>query len=382
MTNTTYIFWISLAILFYTYLGYGILGWILAVLGRRRNRVSGAPQTGEVTLVIAAYREDGVLEEKIRNSLSLAYPVQVLLVIDGETSLTGLAGFDPRLRVIYQPERLGKHRAIMRAMEEVHTPFVMFSDANCMLSPESVGLMLRHFADPATGAVAGEKRIVEKEGRGVGEAEGIYWKYESFLKQVDANLYTVIGAAGELYMIRRELFRPAERPVILDDFLITMQICLQGYRMAYEKNAVATEEVQSSLRFEAERKSRIAAGAYQVMVRLARALNPFRYGWLSFQYISRRLFRWVLCPPLILAATLANIRLVEQGARGIYLYSLAVLGALYILALAGWLIIRSGRKAGWAGIPFYFIFMNHCLVRGFFRFLGKKQTATWEKKPR
>jgi hypothetical protein len=223
---------------------------------------------------------------------------------------------------------------------------------------------------------------VEKGSTGVGEAEGIYWKYESFMKRVDADLYSVIGAAGELYAIRRNLYRPVARPVILDDFLITMHICLQGYRIAYEKKAVAIEHTHESLAREAERKMRISAGAYQVMGRLGKALNPFRNGWLAFQFVSRRVLRWAFCPLLIMVFTLVNIRVVEMGARGIYLYSLCALIAFYALALAGWIIIRSGKKAGWAGIPFYFLFMNYCLVRGFLRFLGKKQSPVWEKAER
>jgi cellulose synthase/poly-beta-1,6-N-acetylglucosamine synthase-like glycosyltransferase len=282
---------------------------------------------------------------------------------------------------VQQPVRSGKYMAIKKAMELVDTPIVVFSDANSMLNREALRQIVPHFANQDVGAVAGEKKILyEQQHSAVGQAEGWYWKYESFMKRLDSGLYSVVGAAGELFSIRTSLFEPINDAVILDDLVISMQASLKGYRIIYEPGAYATELPSISLSEEEKRKTRIAAGAFQSIFLLSRALNPFFKPVLFFQFLSRRIFRWVLGPMAMILLLISNIYLVyAQGVKGNYQIFLFVQGTLYLMAFCGFLLIRKGRQAGIFNIPFYFVFMNYCMIKGFFRNLENLQEVNWEK---
>ena len=377
-------FWLCLAILFYCFFGYGLLVF-LARLPAHLKKKERAPFPGkpEVTLVVAAYLEDKVLEDKIRNTLELNYPVSAIFVIDGPTRANEIFSRYPSIRLIHQPERTGKYEAIRRGMKEVATPFVIFSDANSILNADAVERILAHYADPGIGAVAGEKRILDPGSSALGEVEGIYWKYESIMKRLDAAFYTVTGAAGELYSIRTDLFKPLPRPVVVDDLVISMQVCLQGYRIAYEPGACSTESSTGTLREESQRRIRIAAGVYGAMGSLNGLLNFFARPTVAFQFFSRKILRWYLCPVLIPMVFILNFFiLLKTPGSDLFFWMFVIQASLYAFALLGWILLRSGKKAGIPGIPFYFLFMNYCMLRGFLRYLGKKQPAAWEKTER
>ena len=242
------IFWISLAILFYCYIGYGIIVFLVNIFRSliKKKRIVNVASETPVTMIVAAFNEASVLQQKIDNTLAINYPeglLQLIVITDGSTDGSDeLVRLNPAIRLLHIPERKGKYAAIKRAMREIRTPVVVFSDANAILNPDCITRIVKHYTDPVVGGVAGEKKILRGDTvSAVGEAEGIYWKYESFLKKLDANLNTVTGAAGELFSIRTELFREQDDDIILDDFVISMQVCLQGYKIAYEPGAYATE---------------------------------------------------------------------------------------------------------------------------------------------
>ena len=290
----------SFAILFYCYAGYGIILYAWNRLNRRSGQPVMDPQEWmTATLVVTAFNEGDILEEKILNTLELDYPaakLEIIFVTDGSTDGSReIVSKFPRIQLLHQPERKGKLAAIKRAMLLVQTPVVIFSDANTFLNKECVKRIVRHYSDPQTGGVAGEKRIKEgKKVSAVGEAEGLYWRYESFMKNQDAQFYTVVGAAGELFSIRTALFRQPDESIILDDFFISMQVCLQGYTIRYEPGAYAIESPSASLVEEEKRKIRISAGAYQSVGYLKECLNFIKHPLLGFQYLSRRLLRWIV----------------------------------------------------------------------------------------
>jgi cellulose synthase/poly-beta-1,6-N-acetylglucosamine synthase-like glycosyltransferase len=188
-----------------------------------------------------------------------------------------------------------------------------------------------------------------------------------------------VGAAGELYSIRTSLFSPLENHLIIDDFIISMQVCLAGFRMAYEPGAFAVEAPSLSLAEEKKRKIRIAAGAFQSISHLKQCLNFVKYPLLSFQYFSRRILRWVACPILLVLLFISNALLVAGNQGLIFNYFFFGQSVFYILAMAGRLAKFSKWKLGIFNIPFYFVFMNLCLARGFFKYINRQQTVIWEK---
>lgn len=385
------IFWITLLTLFYCYAGYGILAGILASVRnffKRKIPAAAGKEWLPVTLVVTAYNESAILEQKIQNSLAIDYPrelFRILFITDGSTDGSEkIVQQHSSLLSLHQPDRKGKYAAIKRAMKHVDTPLVVFSDANTLLNPECIRRIAVHYEKENVGAVAGEKKILRQANTSaVGAAEGLYWEYESYLKKLDAGLNTVTGAAGELFSIRTRLFRELDDELILDDFIISMQICLEGYKIEYEPGAFAMELPSLSLAEEAKRKVRISAGAYQSIRYLKGCLNIFKHPLLAFQYISRRFFRWVFCPPFLLLLLVSNAWLFFREGTPLF-YSLSFYAQLifYACALLGWLLIRSGKKAWLFTIPFYFVFMNYCLVKGFFKFLRGKQSVLWEKSKR
>ncbi len=383
-----WIFWITLSIVLYTYVGYGIIIYILAkVFPFKKNSLSLVYSfEPSVTLVIAAYNEEDYIEQKIKNSLSLHYPsekLKIWIVTDGSTDSTAdIVKRFQSVKLFHTPERLGKINAVNRVMKFVETPFVIFCDANTDLNADAIKNIVRHYEDEKVGGVAGEKRIFKNaEDNASGAGEGMYWKYESFLKRKDAEVYSVVGAAGELFSIRTELFEEPEKNIIIEDFYMSLRIASKGFRFMYEPDAYATETASASVGEEWKRKVRICAGAFQAMIKLHYLLNPFRYGILSFQYISHRVMRWTFAPlslPLILISNVflafnaqPYYRLILAGQ--IFFYSIAYLGYRY-----------QDRKISIKGffVPYYFVVMNLSVYAGFIRFLRGKQSVVWEKSKR
>ncbi len=383
------IFWIALLLILYTYLGYGFLVTILAGLRSllARPRSAAGEFKPAVTLVIAAYNEAEYMGAKIRNCLELDYPaslLRILFVTDGSTDSTPeLVQAQPRLNLLHQAARLGKTAALNRAMEQVDTPLVIFSDANTLLNPQAVRLIVRHYQDPGVGGVAGEKKVVGPETRtGAGSGEGLYWKYESWLKQMDSRVGSVVGAAGELFSIRTSLFEPVAPGTILDDFVISLRVAVRGYRIAYEPQAFALEAPSASIREEQKRKVRIAAGGFQAMWMLKDLFVIYRHPMLSFQYISHRVLRWTLTPIALPVALLCNIILAAGRPGPVYDWLLALQLAFYWISIAGGYLAGRSIRNRFLFVPYYFLFMNYSVYLGFFRFLRGRQTVIWEKAAR
>ena len=387
----TWIFRICAFIIFYNYFGYGMLLWVINRFKRLLHPKGTSSDLSVyfpgVTLVVAAYNEEAVIEEKIRNCFELDYPegkLSFLFIADGSTDNTaGIISRYPDIQLLNGPERKGKTAALNRAMKFVHTPVTVFCDANAMLNSEAIRRLVSHYADPKTGGVAGEKKVMKVKGYGpAGESEGLYWKYESFLKKLDAAFYTVTGAAGELFSIRTELWSPVAGDVILDDLMISARINLMGYRIGYEPDAYATELPSSSLLDEKKRKVRICAGGFQSMMRLRELFNVFRHPALFFQFVSHRFLRWTLTPLSLPLLFLANAGLAFLTENVFYKITFTAQVLFYIMALAGKYAGRRGGKLSVLKVFHYILFMNYTVYLGFFRFIRGGLTGVWEKAER
>ena len=394
METLKILFWIFLFIIVYTYVGYGIL--LFAIIKIRRffkigNKVKIDPTyEPEVTLFIAAYNEKDYVEAKMKNTLELEYPkekLNIIWVTDGSDDGTpGMLNGYPNTTVHHLDARNGKIGAMNRGMEFVKTPIVIFSDANTNLGKESIRRIVNLFSNPKVGCVSGEKRIVTKESDvASGAGEGLYWKYESALKKWDAELYSVVGAAGELFAIRTPLYRHVEKDTLLDDFIISLRVAQDGYTIQYDPEAYAIETASANVKEELKRKVRISAGGIQAIVRLRSLLNVFKYGTLSFQYISHRVLRWTLTPLcLVLLIPVSFILSYNVGVFNVGLYSvlfwLQVL--FYCAALLGWFLENRSTRVKALFIPYYFFIMNLSVILGFFRYIKKSQSVNWERAKR
>ena len=384
------IFWISLLIIFYTYVGYGIVLFILVKLKRLFIKIKNIDEvhfTPSLTLVVAAYNEEKIIEEKIQNTLSLHYPedkFKIIFITDGSTDGTdAIIAKYPQIKLMHKDDRSGKIAAVHRAMKEVNSEIVVFTDANTFLNKEALLKISRHYADPRVGAVSGEKRVHIDESSDATAGEGFYWKYESKLKKWDYELYSVVGAAGELFSVRTELYVPVETDTLLDDFMNSMKIAMKGYKIAYDPDAYAVEASSENLKEEYKRKVRIAAGGIQSTIRTSKLFSPFFMPLLGFQYISHRVLRWTITPFLMIFVFFLNLYIVTQNANMLYHFIGITQLAFYLLAFLGWLLERREVRVKILFIPYYFCFMNYCMLAGMFRyFFTQKATVLWDKAKR
>jgi poly-beta-1,6-N-acetyl-D-glucosamine synthase len=393
MSILTLSFWTLLFIVFYSYVGYGILLGILVKIKGKKDLPELPPhhELPEVTFMVAAYNEERWIEDKIRNSLALDYPkdkIKFFFVTDGSNDDTPdlIAGFHPtngaKIELFHKPERRGKIAAVERVMPFVKTPIVIFTDANTDINPQAVKNIVRHFAsDPSVGAVAGEKRV-KMSGEASGAGEGIYWKYESLLKKWDSQLYSAVGAAGELFAIRTELYQPVETDTLIEDFVMTMRIAENGYKIVYEPDAYAEEGHSANVKEEFKRKIRISAGGLQAVWRLGALLNPFRFGIFTFQYISHRALRWTLAPLALPLIFILNYLILLRGGNAVYTYLFFAQITFYSAALLGWGFEQMKLKVKAFYVPFYFCMMNYSVYRGFGRLMTGSQSVVWDKAKR
>lgn len=386
------LFWVSLGGIFYTYFGYPILIFLLAKLSHKPE----AYQTYKpsVTLLIAAYNEETVIEAKIKNSLTINYPkdlLQILVVTDGSADKTPEIAkrYTPYgIEILHEPERRGKMAAINRSLPKARGEIVIFSDANNHYPPDTILNLTQPFENPRVGAVTGAKVIGQGDGS-LGASEGLYWKYESFIKKQESRAGSCTSAAGEVLAIRKNLYSPPPDNVINDDFYIAMQIVRSGYRLVYVPAAKSIERVSPSAQDEIARRTRINAGRFQAIA-MAKQILPFDQPLLVWQILSHKFLRPIV-PFCMIGAALFNLLAVvfPPSAKGLWIlsrpYSIIFLGLQFLFYALAWV----GRKAGNRGeqnklvrlfyLPTFLINSNFAALMGFFRFIRGNQSHMWER---
>lgn len=385
------LFWICVFLIVYVYAGYPFLVFLFSSLFRKNRNYSFTAPT--VTMLIAAYNEEKVIGAKLENCLALDYPrekLQILVAADGFEDRTAdvVRSFEDRgVELSFSPERKGKVAAINRAMQEARHEIIIFSDANNHYPMDAIRELVTPFSDLSVGAVSGSKVVgLRDDNIELGQAEGIYWKYESFIKQRESLLGCCIGVAGEQLAIRKDLFVAPPERIINDDFYIALQVIKQGYNVVYNPKARSYEAVSASQQDELIRRSRIVAGRYQVMG-LSLPLLPFRRPVVVWQVISHKYLR-PLVPFLMIFALVFNVValfskntgnswVTLQPPVGYYFLSLQLL--FYLLAVVGRNLKSKGVFGKVLYLPTYLIASNYAALLGLFRYLTGKQTALWKK---
>ncbi|NHE58225.1 glycosyltransferase family 2 protein [Cyclobacterium plantarum] len=385
---TVIVFWLAIIIVAYTFFGYGLILYLLVKLKKLFLPSEEAENPNffpHVSLVVPCFNESDIIRTKVENSLSLDYPrekLEIFFITDGSTDTFREVLSDyPQVKLLHKDRRAGKTAAENRSMEIIETPIVIFTDANTLLNPIAIRNIVRHFQFENVGCVSGEKRVLmEAMEEASAAGEGMYWKYESFLKKLDSQLYSAVGAAGELVAFRSSLYEPLPEDTILDDFMQSLLIASKGYKIVYEPEAYAMETASDSINEELKRKVRISAGGWQSMQRLLFKITPFKNPILFFQYLSHRVLRWTITPFLLVLIFFLNLLLWPQG----WVYQLLMTGQVlfYLAAFLGYLLENKKIKVKVLFIPFYFCLMNYAVIAGLIRFLRGAQKSTWEKAKR
>ena len=383
------IFWICIALVIYTYVGYGVLLYFLVrikrlFVGQSTPATVDEEKLPEVTFLVCAYNEQDTVEMKIKNSRELDYPknkLHLVWVTDGSNDKTNelLAQYDD-VEVMFEPQRRGKTAALNRGLALVKTSIVIMTDANTFVNSGAVREVVRLMSDPKVGCVAGEKRVLAKtEGEIAAEGEGLYWKYESALKRLDSELYSAMGAAGEFCAVRKELCKPMPDNTLLDDFIMSMLIVKQGYKIAYTSDAYAMEFGSASLEEEAKRKRRIAAGGLQSIWWLKDMMLPWNNTVVAFQLVSHRFLRWSITPVALMALIPLNVALVFTNGGTLYTIIWCLQILFYAAAYLGYIIAAKGKKNKMLYIAYYFLFMNINVFRGMAYLMRNGNSGAWEK---
>lgn len=387
-------FWFCIALVFYTFLGYGILLYIILKIKKifsnsKQNDKAGLAEVEmpPMTLMICAWNEADIIVEKMENIRHLNYPKEqltVMWVTDGsDDNSNDLLQQYPEVTLVYSPERRGKAAAMQHGLRENTNELVVFTDANTMLCADALREIAVQFQDPRVGCVAGEKRVAARqEGQTAAEGEGLYWRYESTLKRWDSELYSAMGAAGELFAVRMSAYQPAPSNALLDDFMMSMLILKQGYRIAYTSKAYAMEYGSANMAEESKRKRRIAAGGLQSIWWLRSLMNPLKRPCVAFQFVSHRVLRWSITPFALMALIPLNVALVWMKAGTVYNVVWLLQLLFYLAATTGYLLERTGRKNKLLYVPYYFLFMNLNVFLGIAYLRTHKSSGTWEKSKR
>lgn len=391
MSFALLLFWVSVLSILYVYLLYPVLVTLLAHL-RRPERFPPQPHPPSLTILIAAYNEEACIAGKLENTLALDYPreqLQLIVVADGSDDRTPaiVSGFASRgVALLHRPERRGKMDAINRAVAAARGEILVFSDANNLYRHDALRELVAPFADPRVGASTGAK-LIAADSSALAASEGLYWKYESYIKRQESRLGCCVAVAGEILAVRRALFAPPPGRVINDDFFIAMDIARRGHRIVYAPRARSVEPVSASARDEITRRSRIVAGRLQAML-LAPRLLTLRRPLVLWQVVSHKFMR-PLVPFAMLGALAATVALVLRppppaaGAFGLAppwnFAALAAQGLFYGLAAAGSRLGTKGRLGKALHLPAYLVRSNAAALFGIWDLLRGRSTVIWKR---
>jgi cellulose synthase/poly-beta-1,6-N-acetylglucosamine synthase-like glycosyltransferase len=378
MSSESFLFWLSVGILGYTYLGYPAFLWAWASLRPRPPR-RGVYEP-RVSLVVAAHNEANRIQGRIQNLLSLDYPrdrLEILVGVDGATDGTAEAARayeSDGVRVSAYEIRRGKPAVLNDLVAKCRGEIVVFADARQRFDVGALRALVSDFADPAVGAVSGELMLTDSaEGTPVGKGVGCYWRYEKFIRGNESSVDSAVGATGAIYAIRRDLFQPIPGDTVLDDVLIPMQIARGGSRVLFEPGARAYDRVAASAQEEFTRKVRTIAGNFQLFARERWLLNPWR-NRLWLQTVSHKGLR-LLTPLFLLTAFGANLLLLDSMS---YRITMGAQILFYAAAMAGHALRGARRKIPFLSVPCVLCLLSWATVIAFFRFVTGHQPVTWE----
>ena len=373
-----------LGTLVYTYLGYPLAIAVMArLLPVRVLREEG--YLPEVTLLITAFNEEAEIEAKLRNCLALDYPCERLRIIvasDGSTDGTNaiVAGYGGRIELLAFAGNRGKISALNDAMERIGSEIVVFSDANTMYHPQALKKLVRNFYDPRVGAVSGQVSLISEK-LSYRVSEKYYYLIEHFIQAKEGATGAMIGADGAMYAVRRALFRAPPADTILDDFVISVRIALEGHLVIHESEALAWEHNYLEMAGEFPRKARIMAGGFQCLLR-REMVPPLSQPLLLFKFVSHKALRWVSG---VLVCALFCLLLVSRFGEGPFdpflaLVLYAMSGSLLLALCAHLVPVSRGCKP--IAMAYYYFMITGASLAGLYRELTGTQKVTWREVPR
>jgi cellulose synthase/poly-beta-1,6-N-acetylglucosamine synthase-like glycosyltransferase len=374
-----YLFWTLAVAAVYPYFIYPPMVWLLSKIFGRHG-VAPTPEDADlprVSLLVVAYNEEALIRTRIESALATEYPagnLEIVIASDGSTDSTVriVEEFASRgVRCLAFPERRGKATTLKAAAELLTGEVVVLSDANSFFRADAVRSMARWFVDPSVGVVCG--RLNLQDNKRNKNCDGLYWRFETWLKQSESRLGALLGSNGAIYAIRRDLLPHLPATTIVDDFELPLIAKMRtGCDLLFESAAVADEETAPKIAVEFNRRVRIGAGVFQSLERLYPLLNPFR-GWVAFTFVSHKVLRWA-GPFLLVGMAATNALLLG---RPIYDAAMMLQFLFYLVALIG-MVMPVGALPKYARLPTLFVTVNAALMVGFWRWLFGQGSTIWQ----
>jgi cellulose synthase/poly-beta-1,6-N-acetylglucosamine synthase-like glycosyltransferase len=375
------IFWSSLILLAYVYVGYPVIAWLRGHL-RARPVVREAIEP-LVTVIVVAHNEAHRIARRIENLLSSDYPrerLRIVIASDGSTddTIERARPFERTGVVLYSfRERRGKAAVLNELIPSAEGEIVVLADARQRFEPSAIRTLVANFADPGVGAVSGELHLRKRKGTTPrGEGVGFYWKYEKFIRANESWSGSTVGATGAIYAIRRDLFEPIPEDTVLDDVLIPARIVRRGYRVLFEAAARAHDLISGSPREDFVRKTRTIAGTFQLFAREPWLVNPLRSA-IWFEALSHKALRLVV-PALHIAIFASNLALIDLWS---YRWAMGGQMMFYTAALVGHMLANTQRRSMIITVPYTMTLLGWATIVGFARFVTRRQRVTWERIP-
>ncbi len=365
--------------------GYGLYALILP--SPNKNDTEEVNDWPNVSFIIPAYNEQDFLEAKIKNTLDCDYPLDKLeLIVAADGSDDNSKELVQGLGIRYENngQRLGKGMAMNRARNYAKHDILIFSDANAMLNHQAIKEIVRPLISDKYAMSSGEKKVITKhDAENASAGEGLYWKYESYLKKRDSDFYTLVAAVGELFAIKKEAYEDIPSNFLLDDFFQTASVLRQGKRIKYTPNALATEYGSLNFKEEIKRKIRIAAGGYQSMAHFSDLFNPLKNWKITYLFVAHRVLRWTIIPLLYFSLPLYLVAMSYTSPSPVYFLGTAAAVLYFLLSAVGyWFNSKDKKAAFFFNIPFYISLMNYCALAGGLKYFRGIQSGAWEKSKR
>lgn len=376
-TAAMIVFWFSLGILVYVYVGYPLLLAAIGAFFRRPKAELGYFPT--ISVLIAAYNEEAGIRKKIEDTLALKYPadkIEILILSDCSTDRTeeivkGIA--DPRVRLLRAPVRKGKTNVQNLGAEVAQGEVLVFSDATTVYHPLALQYLACNYAHPEVGAVSGRYQYFDPEGTsptGVGMIA--FWNYENFIKLMQSRIGTISGCCGCIYSVRHTAYTPLH-PDVISDLVQPLWAIQKGHRVVFEDRALAYEETTKSSKEEFAMRVRVVTRGVLGILSVSDLLNPIKYGWVSFQLISHKVLRWLVPFFLLLLFASNAVLWNQQGFRILFLLQILFYGFALLT-----LLIPLHRMWKPLGIPLYFCTLNAAALRSILEVIRGRKYVVWE----
>ncbi len=384
-----YLFWIFFSLITFHYVGFGfavvLVGKIFKKSVNSLDQIDADLPT--VSFIVAAYNEERIIEQKIKNDLTLDYPknkIEIIVVSDGSNDRTAQIienlATTTNIVTLHSAERKGKTAALNRAIAIAKNDILVFSDANSFFKHDALKKLIRHFNDASIGGVCGCKSILPHAERKASLGDRLYWIYESALKQAESHLGSIVTADGEIFALRKKLFKPISEKLINDDLIITLDIIQQNHRVIYDQQAITEEEASLTLKDDFNVKSRMVYGGLQIIALYFNVLNPFK-SWFGLQFFFHKTLRYLMWL-LLVGILLSNLFLLPQQ-NNFYSVFFGLQILFYCMAMAGFILDRFQISTGILYLPYYYCNVNVAAAKGFWFFIKQQSNVdVWKKAQR